>query len=114
MAGVEHVHLSLRHIAAIGFRLRKLERLIILPPDNQQARLLLAHPPLPLRVRVDVRAVVVEEIALNVGLAGLAEKGKFVGPKIRVITFHLGILSATAWSRRGERQEAWGERRFAA
>src|SRR5260370_29791101 len=78
MTGVENVNLSVPHIVAIGLRLREIEREVILPPDHQQARLLLAHPGLPLGVILHVRAVVVEEVALNVGLAGLVGKIKFI------------------------------------
>src|SRR5439155_325877 len=52
------------------------------------------------RVSVNVRAVVVEEIALNVGLASLIEKVEFIGPEIRVIAFHVGIVSDMARPRR--------------
>src|SRR5713101_4585624 len=73
---VENVNLSVRHIPAIGFGLRELEREVVLPPDHQQPRMFLSHPRLPLRVGIDVCAVVVEEVALNFGLARLVEKGK--------------------------------------
>src|SRR6266478_2164800 len=69
---VENVNLSVRHIAAIGLGLREFEREVVLPPDHQQPRLFLSHPRLPLRVVIDVRAVVIEEVALNFGLAQLA------------------------------------------
>src|ERR1700675_2464753 len=72
---VENVNLSVRYIPAIGFRLREFKREVILAPNHQQPRLPLAHPRLPLGVGVDVRAVVIEEVALNIRLAGLAEKG---------------------------------------
>src|ERR1700686_1612460 len=85
---VENVNLSVRYIPAIGFRLRELEREVIFAPNHQQPRLPFAHPCLPLGVRVDVRAVVIEEVALNIHLAGLAKKGKLIGPEIRVIAFH--------------------------
>src|SRR5438309_2033150 len=71
MARIENVYLSVRHVPAIGFRLREVEREVILPPDHQQARLLLAHPCLPPGVGVDVGSVVVEHVALNVGLPRL-------------------------------------------
>jgi hypothetical protein len=50
MTGVEKVNLSVRHIVAIGLRLREIEREVLLAPDHQQERLLLAHPCLPLGV----------------------------------------------------------------
>src|SRR5712692_6824717 len=91
MTRVEDVDLGLWHIAAISLGLRKLERQVVLAPENEKPRLLLAHPGLPLGVGIDVRAVIVEEIALNVGLAGLAEKGELIRPEIRVIPFHAGV-----------------------
>jgi hypothetical protein len=96
MTGVENVNLSVRHIVAIGLRLREIEREVLLAPDHQQERLLLAHPCLPLGVILYVRAVAVEEIALNVGLARLLEKIKFIGPEIRVIAFDVGIVADMA------------------
>jgi len=49
MTGVEKVNLSVRHIVAIGLR-REIEREVLVAPDHQQERLLLAHPCLPLGV----------------------------------------------------------------
>src|SRR5216684_5814892 len=69
---VENVNLSVRYIAAIGLGLREFKREVILAPNHQQSRLPFAHPRLPLGVGVDIRAVVIEEIALNIHLAGLA------------------------------------------
>src|ERR1700682_327207 len=112
MTGVENVNFGLRHVLAVAFRLPKVEREVILTPDYQEARLLLAHPSLPLGVGVDVRAVVVEEIALNVGLARLVEKVKFISPKIRVIAFHVGIVPDMARPRRLQRQKICAKRVF--
>jgi len=92
MTGVENVNLSARHVPAIGLRLRELEREVILAPDHQQARLLLAHPCLPFGVGLHIGSIVVEEVALNVCLAGLVEKGKFIGPEIWVVAFQVGIV----------------------
>ena len=100
VARIEDVDFGLRHVAAIGLRFRKLERQIVFAPNDEKPRLLVSHPSLPLRVSVDVRAVVVEEIALNVGLARLIEKVEFIGPEIRVIAFHVGIVADMARSRR--------------
>ena len=112
MTRIEDVDFGLRHVAAIGLRFRKLERQVVFVPEDEQPRLLLAHPSLPLGVGVDVRAVVVEEVALNVGLAGLVEKGKFIAPEIRVIAFNIGIATDMARPRRRERQEIGAKRAF--
>ena len=77
MACIKNMDFGPRRVAAIGLRFRERERRIVLAPEDEQERLLLAHPGLPLGVGGDVRAVVVEEVALNVGLAGLVGKGEF-------------------------------------
>src|SRR5262245_37073744 len=101
MTGVEHVNLSVGHILTIGLWLREVERAIVSTPDHQHPRLLLAQPGLPLRVGVQIGSIVVEQLALNVSLAGLSEKGKFVGPEIWVIAFWIGIAPDMACPRRG-------------
>jgi len=54
------------------------------------------HPSLPPGIVFDVGAVVVEEVALNLDLAGLIEKSKFIRPQIGVIAFQVGIASDMA------------------
>ena len=71
MTGSENMNLSVRHILAVSFRFAEIEREVILTPDHPQPRLRFAHPSLPLGIGVDVRTIVVEEIALNVRLAEL-------------------------------------------
>src|SRR5579862_228081 len=110
MARIKNVYFGLWHVAAISLRFRKLERQVVLAPQDEKTRLLLAHPRLPLRVVVDVRAVVVEQVALNVGLSGLAEKSEFIGPEIRVIAFHVRIVSDMARPRRRQRQKISAKR----
>src|SRR6267143_1655538 len=112
MTRIEDVEFGLRHVAAIGLWFRKLERNVVFAPEDEKPRLLLAHPSLPLGVGVDVRAVVVEEVTLNVGLAGLAEKGKFIGPEIRVVVLDVGVVPDMAGSRRREREEVGAKRAF--
>src|SRR5258705_11689577 len=80
VTSVKNVDSSARHISPIVLRLRQLEREIVFAPDHQQTRLPLAHPRLPRGICVDVRSVVVELVALNVGLTWLAEKSEFVSP----------------------------------
>src|ERR1700680_3153011 len=67
---VENVNLSVRYIPAIGLTLREFELEVILAPNHQQTRLTFAHPRLPLGVGLDVRAVVIEEVTLNIHLTG--------------------------------------------
>ena len=92
MPGVENVNFGVRHIPAIGFGLGGSERKVVLPPDHEQARLLLAHPRLPSRVGFHVGPIVVKKIALNVGLPRLVEKSELVGPQIGVIAIHVRVV----------------------
>src|ERR1700684_893180 len=92
MPAIDDVYFGFRHVATIRFRLRRVKRRFILTPDHQKARLLLAHPSLPLGVVLDVRAVVEEEVALNFGLAWLVEKIIFIGPQIRIMAFDVWIV----------------------
>ena len=112
VATIDDVDFGFRDIAAIGLRLGGVEGRLILTPDHQQARLVLAHPRLPFRVGIDVGAVVVEEVALNVGLSGLIQKIKFVDPEIGVVAFDVGIIPRVAGLRGCKRQEIGAQRAF--
>src|SRR5580698_8710020 len=103
MTGVENVNLSARYVVAVALGLAEIKRGVILSPDHQQARLRVAHPSLPFRVGVHIRSIVVEQVSLNLGLAGLAEKGEFIGPQIRVVAFHARIISNMAGTRCSQR-----------
>ena len=100
MPGIENVHLSFRNILAVALWFAEVKREVILAPDHQQARLLLVYAGLPPGIVVDVGAVVVEEVALNLGLAGLIEKSKFVRPEIRVVACCVWVVTSVAASRR--------------
>jgi hypothetical protein len=85
------MNFSVWYILSVALWFARVEREIVLTPDYQQARLLLAHPGLPFRVSVDIGSIAVEEVALNLGLAGLIEKVEFICPEIRVIAFDVGV-----------------------
>ena len=112
MSRVEDVDFCVRQILAIAFRLAGIEREIVLTPNHEETWLSLLHPCLPLRVGVDVRSIIVEKITLNVGLAGLVEKIKFIGPKVRVIAIHIRIVSDMAGSRGCQRKKICAQRIF--
>ena len=112
MTAIHNVNFRVGHIPAIGFRLGGIERALILAPDHQQMRLILAHPRLPLGIGFDVGPVVVEEVALNIGLAWLVEKIKFIRPEIRVMAFHVGIVARMARLGGLKRQEIFPKGAF--
>src|SRR5437762_11666271 len=64
------MNFSARNLRAVAFRLSKIEREVVLTPNHQQARLLFAHPCLPLWIRVYISSVIVEQIAFAPELAG--------------------------------------------
>jgi hypothetical protein len=57
---LQNVYFRIRHVAVIRLGLRLIKGQVVLPPKNQKARLGLLHPCLPLWIRIDVRAIVVE------------------------------------------------------
>src|ERR1700743_885294 len=54
-------------------------------PGGHELWVFFPHPRLPLRISVDVSAVVVEEIALNLCLPGRVEKCMCVCPQVWII-----------------------------
>jgi len=68
-------------------------------PKSPAAAVAFRASMLALGVGVDVRAVVIKEVALNVGLAGLVEEREFIGQKIWVVAIHVGIVSDVARAR---------------
>src|SRR5258705_4166678 len=105
MTPVEDVHESTRHIAPVRLRLRPIEGQIVLTPNHEESWLRLAHPRLPLGIGLDIRAGVVEEIALDVGLARLVEKVELVCPEIRVVPVYVRIVVDMSSPLVGERKK---------
>ena len=98
VAGVENVNLGVGHILPVALRLAEIERQVMLAPDHQQTRLLLAHPGLPLGVGVDVRSIVVEEVGLNIRLSGLTRNAS--SSVQRSGSYGSGFGSSPAWRAR--------------
>ena len=110
MPGLGQVNLRLRHIATIGGRLTDLEGQVEFAPQHQQPRLGLPEPCLPGGIGGDVGAVVVEQIALDVRLPGLAEKRELIGPQVRIVAFDGRITAEVARARGGQRQQIRAQR----
>lgn len=85
VACVQDIDLSIRYILAVALRLTKIERKIVLAPEHQELGLRLLHPRLPLRIRIDIRAVVKEKVTLDLSLTWRIQKCVLIGPKIRVV-----------------------------
>src|SRR5271166_5937765 len=64
MAGIEAVHFCLRQICKIGLSSLGSEKDIPLSPENNSVRLAFLQKSLPLRIEVDICAVIVKEVKL--------------------------------------------------
>jgi len=80
MACIKDVHFGVGNVAAIGFRFRKIERWIVFPPEDEKPGMRFSHPGLPFRIVLNVRSIVVEEVALNIRLPRFAQEREFVRP----------------------------------
>ncbi len=100
MAGVEQMDFGIRQIALERLRAGSDERGIVPPPDHQNRGLVLAQPRLPRRIGRDVCPVVVQQIGLDLALAGSRQVGVLVRPGVRVITFGMrGAEGVTLFGR---------------
>src|SRR5262249_34711516 len=73
VTGVEQVELQVLQITFVRFRARRRKNEIVFSPHDQRRRLVLTEVSLPLRVKWRGRAVVVEELQLNIVVAGAIE-----------------------------------------
>jgi hypothetical protein len=74
------VDFGVRKIALERLRTGSDERGIVPPPDHKNRWPVLAQPRLPRRIRSDVRPVVVQQIGLDLALAGSRQVGVLVSP----------------------------------
>src|SRR5258706_930650 len=110
MTRIEEMHECTQHIAPVRLRFRPIEGQIVLTPNHEESWLRLADPRLPRGIGLDICAVVVEEIALNVGLAWLIEKGELVRPEIRVVPVYVRIVADMSCPRGSERKQICPQR----
>src|SRR6202034_2327111 len=66
----------------------------------------------PLWIRSYVRAIVVEQIALNLRLPRLTQERELVSPQIGVVKFHVGIIANMARPGGCKRQQICAKRTF--
>jgi len=82
MAGIEEMHFGVRKITQVRMCTVFGEDLVVLAPDDQHRRLAFAEKGLKLRIERDIRAVIVEEIELDILVAGTVEQGLIVNPVV--------------------------------
>jgi hypothetical protein len=93
---IQYVYFRVWHIFAIALRFAGIKRQVVLSPKHEKLRLSFLHPHLPFGVGVYVGSIVVEQVALDLRLAGTIQKREFVGPEIGIIKFHIRIVPDVA------------------
>src|SRR5580704_7056174 len=73
VAGVEEVDLGIGEVAQVGAGPRLGEEGVVAAPNDEGGRLMLAQPPLPGRVELDVAVVVQRQSDLRILAARLVE-----------------------------------------
>ncbi len=81
VAGVEEMQLGVGKILEIGEGAGRREDVVVLSPDDERGRTALAEELLEARVEVDVSAVVVEEVELELDVSGTVEPRLVVRPR---------------------------------
>jgi len=104
MPRVEYDDLRIRHVCAVAFRLAEIKREIMLAPDDKEPWLRSPHPRLPRCIGVDVGAVVIEEVALDLRLPWRIKKCILVGPQIRIIELNVRVVADVACLSSSKRQ----------
>ena len=103
MARVEQMQLGLGQVAQIGARTVGGEDLVVLAPDDQRRRLLFAEELVEARIEVDVGSVVIEQIELNLHVAGSIQQRLIVQPRARIdardVLDAVGVLRARGLER---------------
>src|SRR5215469_7012165 len=83
MAGVETMHFRVWKNIEIGLAAFRGEEDVALAPENERLRLLLLQKGLPLGIKLDIRAIVIEEIELNLFRARPLKKVNVHVPVVR-------------------------------
>ena len=83
VAAVEQMEFEVREVAIIGVSAVGREDEVVLTPDDQCRRLMLAQVLLHFRIERQIGSVVVEDIELNIIVAGPIKKRLVMGPVIR-------------------------------
>jgi hypothetical protein len=96
MASVDEVKLNLREVALIGMCAIGREDFVVLAPDDQGGRPVFAEVGLNGGIERQVGAVIIEDVHLNVGIAGPVEQRLIVDPVVRRnaadVGYSIGVL----------------------
>src|SRR5688572_32774143 len=84
MSAIEQVQLRARQILEVRTCAVRREDHVVLAPHDQRRRLTLAEELLELRVQLEIRAVVVEQVELDLDIAGSVEQSLIVQPGARI------------------------------
>src|SRR4051794_36309369 len=84
MSNIEQVKFSVWQITQVGSCTIRREDLVVSTPDNQGRRLALTEERLELRVERDVTSIILEQIKLDVFVAGPVQKCLIMHPVVRI------------------------------
>ena len=85
MPGVQKVNLRRRYIPPIGVGLGVVEGRVVLAPNDEHQRLVVAKPALPTAIGGNIGPVVEKEIQLDLSLLGPRQEQALIFPEVRVI-----------------------------
>src|ERR1700727_155451 len=97
------MHLGVGYVSLVRLGAGHDERRIVTSPDDERRRSVLTQPGLPRRIRCDIRAIVVQQIALDFPLPWARKKRIFVSPVRRIVSLGTGAVSDVTKPRRFER-----------
>src|SRR5688572_27693266 len=103
MSGVEQMQFGPREILEVRTCAVRREDHVVLAPDDQRRRLTLAEELLELRVQAQVRAVVVEQVELDLDIARAVQQRLIVQPGARIDPRAIGDAVEILRTRRLER-----------
>jgi hypothetical protein len=85
MTSIENLHFGIGYVAPVCLGFFDLERRVEATPQNQERRLEAAEPLLPRGITGDVGPVVIEQVHLDVALAGTAQERELVYTEVGVL-----------------------------
>ena len=105
VARIEQMELQVLEVTLVGIRSRSREDRIVLAPDDQRGRLVLAEILLPLGIQRRIAAVAVEQGQLNLLIAGTVQERLHMTPSVRADRFDVANTVGVLPLGRIERQQ---------
>src|SRR5664279_2527285 len=108
MPGIEQVKFGVRQISQVRMRAIEREDLVVCAPNDQRRRLAFAEERLKLRIERNITAIIMEQVELNVLIAGTIKQSLIVAPIVWIDPGHVlhtvRVLELGGGRRHKERQ----------